>query len=50
MRSGRDVRKSRPDKIHLLKRITLDEREIQTLFSVLGLPKHLRRRTVGILT
>lgn len=36
MQSGRDVRKFRLDKIHLLKRMTLDEREIQTLFAVLG--------------
>lgn len=31
-----DIRKFRDDKIHLLKRITLEEREIQTLPGVLG--------------
>jgi hypothetical protein len=35
-RKGYGIRKFRDDKIHLLKRMTLEEREIQTLPAVLG--------------
>jgi hypothetical protein len=47
LRGGQDVRKFRDDKMYLLNRITLEEREIQTLFTALDDVSRYAIRDVG---